>query len=91
MFKDNIPNISPHNASQKLTELFAEIIYEVAAKKPTTVGKKKASEKKTISTHDKMVAKVLASGETMVKAWSGAVDALVEEQEHLSKQKVYRY
>lgn len=46
------------------------------------MGKKKTSEEKTTSAHDKLAEKVLASGDAMAKAWAGAVDALTEEQVH---------
>ena len=70
-----------------MAELFASIIYEAATAKPKTVGKKKTSEEKTASAHDKLAEKVLASGEAVAKAWAGAVDALVEEQEQPAKAK----
>lgn len=47
------------------------------------MGKKKTSKEKTTSAHDKLAEKVLASGEAVAKAWAGAVDTLVEEQEQL--------
>ena len=77
----------PHNANQKLAGLFASIIYEAAAAKPKTVGKKKTSEGKTTSAHDKLAEKVLASCEAVAKAWARAVDTLVEEQEQPAKAK----
>lgn len=86
-FEEDIPDITPYNANQKLAELFASIIYEAAAAKPKTVGKKKTSEEKTTSAHDKLAEKVLASGEAVAKAWAGAVDALAEEQEQPAKAK----
>lgn len=86
-FEEDIPDITPHNANQKLTELFASIIYEAAAAKPKTVGKKKTNEEKTVSAHDKLAEKVLASGEAVAKVWAGAVDALTEEQEQPVKAK----
>lgn len=86
-FQEEVPDITPYNANQKLAELFASIIYEAAAAKPKTVGKKKTSEKKPASAHDKLTEKVLASGEAVAKAWAGAVDALTEEQEQSAKRK----
>lgn len=86
-FEEDIPDITPHNANQKLAELFASIIYEAAAAKSKTVGKKKTNKEQPTSAHDKLAKKVLASGEGVAKAWAGAVDALVEEQEQPVKAK----
>ena len=71
LFEEAIPNITPYNASQKLAELFASIIYEAAMAKPKAASKKKTSEETTTSAHDKLTAKILASGEAMAKAWPG--------------------
>jgi hypothetical protein len=87
LFEEAIPNITPYNASQKLAELFASIIYEAAMAKPKAASKKKTSEETTTSAHDKLTAKILASGEAMAKAWAGAVNGLTEEQEQTAKAK----
>ena len=86
-FVKDIPDVTHYNASQKLAELFASIIYEAAAAKPKTVGKKKTSEEKTTSAHDKLAEKFLSYGEAVAKAWAGAIDALAEEQEQPAKEK----
>jgi len=84
-FEEDIPDITPYNANQKLAELFASIIYEAAAGKSKDVGKKKMSEEKTTSVHGKLAEKVLPSDEAMAKA--GAVEELAEEQKRPAKAK----
>lgn len=79
VFEDDIPDITLHNVDQKLAELFASIIYEAAAAKPQTVGKSKSSEKQSVSAHEALKEKVLASGEAAAKAWSAAVKGVAEE------------
>lgn len=79
LFEEDIPDITLHNANQKLAELFASIIYEAAAAQPQTVGKSKSNTKKTASAHEVLKEKMQASGEAVAKAWSATIDGVAKE------------
>lgn len=73
-FEDDIPGINAFNASEKITELFLEILREASGKKKSTPKSASKTEDKT--SHDILEQKILASGQALANAWSSAVSNL---------------
>lgn len=73
-FKDVIPNINAANASDKITELFLDILREASGKKKSTP---KSAEKTDIKTpYDILEKEIVNSGQAVADAWGNAISNL---------------
>lgn len=73
-FEDDIPGINACNASEKITELFLEILREASGKKKSTPKSATKPEDKT--SHDILEEKILASGQALADAWGATISNL---------------
>lgn len=73
-FKDVIPNINAANASDKITELFLDILREASGKKKSTP---KSAKNTAIQTpYDILEGKIIASGQAVADAWGNVISNL---------------
>lgn len=77
-FIDVIPDINAVNSSEKITDLFLEILREASGKEKSTPKSAKQEEK---TPHDILSEKILASGQAVVNVWSNVMENLVSEIE----------
>lgn len=77
-FQPYLPDITPHNAGEKLAELFASIIKEAASTKKK--GTPRGAEKDMLSANSKLNDAILKSGAAVSKVWSSAVAQLLEKE-----------
>ena len=70
-FNEDIPGINAATASQKINDLFLDILREASGKKKSTP---KSAEK---TSHEILEEKILASGQALADAWGNAIDNLV--------------
>ena len=73
-FEEDIPEINACNASEKITELFLEILREASGKKKSTP--KSAAKIEDKPSHDILEQKILDSGQALADAWSNAISNL---------------
>jgi hypothetical protein len=80
-FQPYLPDITPHNAREKLAELFASIIKEAASTKKK--GTLKGAKIEYTVTNDRLNETVLKSGKALADAWSTAIKQLLDDDKRL--------
>lgn len=75
-----LPDITPHNAGEKLAELFTSIIIEAAS---TKKGAPKGANNKATATGDSLNDTILKSGAAVADAWSSAIRQLLDDDKRL--------
>lgn len=82
-FQEYLPDITPHNAGEKLAGLFASIIKDAASakKKSASPGAKNDNEE---SAYDVLSGKVLAAGQALADTWGQAIKHIAD---HLDEDK----
>jgi len=80
-FQPYLPDITPHNAGEKLAELFASIIKDAASTKKK--GTPRGTPEESPSANQELNDTVLRSGKAVADAWSSAIKQLLDDDKQL--------